>query len=313
MRHFTQQAADDIMTGRIESADLARQYPELKDVVMTDFSRVGAGSGGPEIARLINGYKTKARLAGNRLQKGGNSAKTRDAFLPEIIKARIAIHLLDQMTLAAKTGKTSGRIRFNLWDGFILQKLLFHHDLERKPVSVRSFKRVWRLVINKRILMPLVNKKGIYCFYSKELVRGLAKLIGPADCIEIGAGDGTLTRLLIEAGVNCLATDDYSWSQYIQYPASVEKLDARQALDKYRPQVVICSWPPPGNSFEKLILNADSVSLYITIGTRNALYSGDHAHYATQQRFTATCNEILSAMILPPSSDNAVYVFERQP
>ena len=58
--------------------------------------------------------------------------------------------------------------------------------------------------------MPLVQPKGIYCFYSKPLIQDLAALIGQRSCIEIAAGDGTLSRFLAAKGVDLTATDDHS-------------------------------------------------------------------------------------------------------
>ena len=99
--------------------------------------------------------------------------------------------------------------------------------------------------------MPLVQSQGIYCFYSTALIEALAGLIDRRSCLEIAAGDGTLASLLTETGVPVTATDDFSWTHVIQYPDRVEELGAREALEKYQPQVVLCSWPPPGNPFEK--------------------------------------------------------------
>ena len=311
MRHFTKEKADAILRNRIGAKELTLQYPEYKEAVMKEFSELGENSGDEEVTGIIDKYKASARLAINRIQTSGENSRTVDSFLPEIIKARIAVYILEQMSLSLQTHKSSGRIRFKLWDGFILQKILFEKDLQRKPASIFWFKFFWPLIIDKRILMPLVNKKGIYCFYSAKLLLELAQLIGQSDCLEIGAGDGTLTRFLTGFGVNCRATDDYSWENFIQYPAAVEKIDARQALQKYKPHTVICSWPPPGNPFEKQILGASSVNLYIMIGTKSAIYSGDQNLYDNQDKFTVTYSKKLSQLLLPPSDENAVYIFRR--
>ena len=62
--------------------------------------------------------------------------KTIDTFLPVVIKARFAIYLLEQtnIAVAATSQNTVKPLRLNLWDGTILQKLLFKQGLERKPV-----------------------------------------------------------------------------------------------------------------------------------------------------------------------------------
>jgi hypothetical protein len=74
-----------------------------------------------------------------------------------------------------------------------------------------AFRLVWPLLWQRRFLMPLVGPKGIYCFYSKPLIRKLADMIGDRRTLELAAGDGTLARFLIGSGVNITATDDYSW------------------------------------------------------------------------------------------------------
>ena len=312
MISFTKEKADKIIKNQIDPKTLAFQYPELKEAVMKEFSDINEGSNIKEIIAVIDTYKAKARFAINRIQKSGANQKTLNIFLPDVIKARIAIYILEQLTFTAQSANSSGKIRFNLWDGLILQKILFKRELERKPVSLFWFKLFWPFITNKKILMPLVNKKGIYCFYSKTIVKELSNLIGKSKCLEIGAGDGTLTRFLRGMGVNCNATDDYSWEHYIQYPGFVEKLEAKEALHKYKPDTVICSWPPPGNAFEKNVYKMESVKLYIVIGTRNFLVSGDHDTYQKQEGFIMEYNQRMSSLVLPPSEDNAVYIFRRK-
>lgn len=312
MRTFTKETAEAILTNQIDPKTLAQQYPELQEAVVKDFSEIGRNSSAEEIAAVINTHKAKARLAMDRIRKSGGNQKTINAFLPDIIRARIAIHTLEQAYMASQSGRKTGKVRLNLWDGSILQQLLFKSGFERKPVNLLWFRFWWLFITNKKILMPLVNEKGIYCFYSKPLIRELCGLIGTARCLEIGAGDGTLTRFLGAAGTHCDATDDYSWEQYIRYPDYVERLDARESLKKYRPEVVICSWPPPGNAFEKVIFKTDSVKLYIVIGSRNPLFSGDHDAYQNQEAFTLEHSQRLADLVLPPSDDNAVYIFRRK-
>ena len=53
-------------------------------------------------------------------------------------------------------------------NGFVAQRLLFARGLERKPVSMRRFRLIWPLLWQRRRLMPLVQPKGIYCFYSRR-------------------------------------------------------------------------------------------------------------------------------------------------
>ena len=311
MDKFSKDEAYKILMNEIGPEMLAEKYPKIKEMVMEDISAISKESSLEDIVALIDRYKTTASNAMGKIRKSEGNPKTVNRYLPEIIKARIAIHIIEQLNSMAKSGKSSGRIRFNLWDGFILQKILFKKDLERKPASLFCFKLFWPFITNKKILMPLVNKKGIYCFYSKAFLKDLAMIIGDSTCIEIGAGDGTLTRFLNNIGIDCKATDDYSWKHYIQYPDFVENMDAKTALKKYKPETVICSWAPPGNTFEKSVFEMDSVKLYIVIGTKNPLFSGNHVTYQNQKNFNMELDPRLSVKILPPSKDNMVYIFKR--
>jgi hypothetical protein len=93
-------------------------------------------------------------------------------------------------------------------------------------------------------------QRAIYGLPSVELVDWLRAKIAGRSAIEIGAGNGALARAL---GIP--ATD--SWMQAkpeieryyrsigqtpISYAPDVERLDARAAIKKYQPDVVVGSW-----------------------------------------------------------------------
>jgi len=113
--------------------------------------------------------------------------------------------------------------------------------------------------------------------------------------------------------VRVTATDDQSWKHAIEYPAEVENLDARRALARYQPAVVICSWPPPGNGFESQVFATPSVELYIMIGSRNRMACGNWDEYAKQQKFELVDDQQLGGLLLPPDDKNAVVLFRRKP
>jgi hypothetical protein len=223
----------------------------------------------------------------------------------------MTIHLLKRVILRSSTGVREGRVRFNLINGFIAQRLLFHRDLERKPVSLWRFRLIWPMLGQRRLLMPLVQPKGIWCFYSRPLIKRLANLIGDRSCLEIAAGDGTLSRFLIDAGASVTATDSYSWSGSIEFPESVLRQDARTALRVHQPQVVICSWPPAGNLFEQYVFSTPSVRQYIVIGSRHEASTGNWSTYRRQITFDLVEDKNLSRLVLPPEVDHAVYIFTR--
>ncbi|AIQ11005.1 V-type ATP synthase subunit E family protein [Paenibacillus durus] len=312
MRNFTNDMAKKILVNKISVEVLLTEYPEYREEVLQEINALKNSKKSNLIKAIIDKYTVSARIAGNKIYKSGLNEKTIEVFLPDIIKARFAIYLLEQLNLAVSSNSPTFNVRFNFWDGTILQKLLFKKGLERKPVSISLFRFFWRFIINKKMLMPLVNKHGIYCFYSKDLIKELSILIRENNCLEIGAGDGTLTKFLNEHNNNCKATDDYSWEHYITYPDFVEKADAKTALNKYNPKVVICSWPVPKNSYEKHVFKTNSVELYIVIGTKSATYTGDFDSYYNADKFSMEINERLSSLVLPPSDENAVYIFKRK-
>jgi hypothetical protein len=233
-----------------------------------------------------------------------------------LARQRLAAGALKQMGVAAATGVSGGRVRFGLVSGWLTQRLLFRGGgLERKPVSLRWFRAVWPLVRQKRFLMPLVEPRGIYCFYSSALVARLAELIGDRPAVEIAAGDGTLSRFLRDAGVDVVATDDFSWRQTAPRAESdgdVVRQDARAALRERAPRVVLCSWPPAGNPFEREVFATAGVETYVVIASRSEFAAGNWADYRAQDAFTFAEAPELSRLVLPPEIAPAVYVFQRR-
>ena len=125
--------------------------------------------------------------------------------------------------------------------------------------------------------------RGIYQYPTTELVQLLQYTIGSRVAIEIAAGNGVVGR---DLGIPM--TDSYLQDRpeiamlyrmqgqpVIKYPSDVEKLDALDAVAKYRPQVVIGCWAThmhrpgmeQGNMFgieeEKLL---EEVELYVHVG-----------------------------------------------
>ena len=282
--------------------DLAAAYPQHWQRVERDVGALIARDDKDEITAYIT------RISQPRAALPGRTRPARERLDAEI-RRQMTIHLLKQAILSASTGVSEGRVRFNLVNGYLAQRLLFRRDLERKPVSIRLFRMMWPLLGQRRLLMPLVQPKGIWCFYSKQLITDLARIVGERTCLEIAAGDGTLSRFLADAGVRITATDDYSWSDSITFPDTVLQQDARTALRVHQPQVVICSWPPAGNPFEQHVFTTASVQQYVVIGSRHEHSTGNWTAYRQQADFRLTCDEHLSRLVLPPEIDHAVYLF----
>lgn len=311
----TTQRSDLEVIGGLGTEPLERlreRFPVLWEEVSAAIVEALAKGNPQAPVELMQKARGEADSWAARLVASQQNPKVAEAALPHLVRSRLVFLGLEKCLHAAAAAQTGGRVRFGLIEGTIVQRLLFQKGLERKPASLTAFRRFWPLVRQKRILMPLVQARGIYCFYTRELVAELKALVAGRTCVEIAAGDGTLSRFLRDAGVEVAATDNRAWSKSIQYPDWVEDLDARGALQKHRPEVVLCSWPPPGNGFERHVLAAPYVQAYVVIGSRHTFASGDWEAYRKQQAFEWAEDEKLSALVLPPELDSAVLVFRRK-
>lgn len=284
---------------------LCEAFPDEWSTVRDEIAAAVAAEDQDRLHRLLQPVKAP----------GAGFRKTDPARLVRAeIRRRMALLEVERRSLAVAAGSPSGgKIKFNLFNGFIAQKLLFKRDFERKPTSMNWFRLLWPLVWQKRYLMPLVKQRGIYCFYSAALVSRLAEIIGSRNCLEIAAGDGTLTRFLQDAGIDIRATDDHSWQHDVRYPESVLQMDAKTALEHFSPEVVICSWPPAANDFERHVFRTRSVSTYIVIASQQRTASGNWRDYEGQTEFQFSEEPALSRLVLPPELGSAVYIFHRKP
>jgi hypothetical protein len=284
-------------------ADVQREYPAHWQVVQAELAEVLEQGSLEAIQRYTAAVANPRPVVG----RGGG-----DALVAAQVRQYLAATALRRMCTAAATGVRDGRLRFNLVNGFVAQRLLFAHDLERKPVGLKRFRLVWPLLWQRRYLMPLVEPRGIYCFYSRPLIARLAEIVAGRRALEIAAGDGTLSRFLTAAGVTITATDDHSWATSgVTYPDDVLRQDARTALREHAPEVVLCSWPPAGNPFERWVFRTPSVQTYIMIGSRHEFAAGHWGDYRRQTAFTFAEAPELSRLVLPPELDSAVYRFQR--
>lgn len=283
--------------------ELCEAFPEQWAIVQREIVAAAADNDQARLHHLLK--------PANKAKAGFRQRNQEQHALAEV-RRRMATLEIERRSLSLAAGKTSGKIRFNLFNGFIAQRLLFKRGFERKPVSMFWFRLLWPLLWQRRMLMPLVKQRGIYCFYSRELVKALTGLVGKRPCLEIAAGDGTLSRFLSEAGGDIRATDDYSWRHDVSYPESVQRMDARTALEHYSPEVVLCSWPPAGNDFERQVFRTLSVSTYVVILSRQRHAAGNWHDYESQTDFAYAEAEALSRLVLPPELGSVVYVFTRK-
>jgi hypothetical protein len=128
----------------------------------------------------------------------------------------------------------------------------------------------------------LRSEAGQYEILTLEYVDGLASYMAQRaeelgreetlKVLEVGAGSGKLTRqlkkLLTEknAEIELVATDKDDGKWGIPLGENVENLDYREALSKYKPDVVLCSWMPMDQDWSSAFRDQPSVKEYILIG-----------------------------------------------
>ena len=299
---------------RLDSATLewlTEEFPEEWKEVGGKLVEATGTHRAAELEAFVRSMQEAAQPHRLRLAKSGRNPQVLITAMPYLVRARMAVLATQQALRAAAMGG-SGRKRFNLWSGFIVQHLLFAKGLDRKPVSMRAFRWFWPLVTQKRLLMPLVQQRGMYAFYSRELILALDQMIDGRKALEIAAGDGCLSRFLNQAGCEVHATDDHSWTQNIRYPEAVERLDAESALAQHKPEVVLCSYPPPKNDFEAAVFATPSVNLYLVITTQHQFAAGNWDAYEQQTDFERQADAELSRLILPPEIEPLLLVFRRK-
>ena len=99
----------------------------------------------------------------------------------------------------------------------------------------------------------------------------------PIMILEIGAGDGKLTQAL---QAKQLSTSLLTFQATDIHPPStsksiVKRMNARRAIIKYQPTIIICSWMPSGIDFTGEIRLSKDCQEYILIGPPNTSTSGD--------------------------------------
>lgn len=102
----------------------------------------------------------------------------------------------------------------------------------------------------------------------------------PIIILEVGAGNGRLSHFLrqklqekVPGKFKIIAVDSGEWG--IKPVFEVEKMDYREALKKYNPQIIICSWMPYKVDFTGDFRATASVKEYILIGETDGGCCGD--------------------------------------
>ncbi|MFH1444295.1 MAG: hypothetical protein ABIG34_02810 [Candidatus Peregrinibacteria bacterium] len=144
---------------------------------------------------------------------------------------------------------------------------------------------------NPDTVHDVCKKSDIFEIYTEEYVSAFARYLAeridhlrvngnPVTILEVGAGDGRLTRALRDKlselhleNVQLIATDTHEWD--IQPTAPVEKMKYEEALQTYHPQIVISSWMPSLSDWTAEFRQAPNVQEYLLIGEPDGELCGD--------------------------------------
>lgn len=139
------------------------------------------------------------------------------------------------------------------------------------------------------MLMALSRATGVYFFPSREwpgrLVRYL-KLLGVRRLMEAGAGRGYLTAALAPlaqaAGITFLALDkgEGEFVSGLEIHPLVQKGDVFQEVHRFRPEVVLYAWPPPGQSLKPLF-SCNSLCYLVVAGEAGGGVTGARENWLT--------------------------------
>lgn len=125
----------------------------------------------------------------------------------------------------------------------LTKKILSNGELQILPASE------YRQFSQEQISLFCV-KNALYGLPTTELIDWLKEKIGNRKAIEIGAGNGSLGRALgIPMSDSYLQEDPAIKAYYqrvmqptIKYGSDVERLSYKEAIVKYKPEVVVASW-----------------------------------------------------------------------
>lgn len=136
------------------------------------------------------------------------------------------------------------------------------------------------------------EERPIFEFFNEEYLNALADyFVGkiqeygagrerPLIILEVGAGNGRLSHFLQQKlnerapdQTKVIATDPGKWRLKRDFP--VEQLRHNEALEKYRPDIVIFSWMPYEEDYTEDFRKCASVQEYILIGETDRGCCGD--------------------------------------
>ncbi|MEX1029154.1 MAG: hypothetical protein WDZ91_03800 [Paenibacillaceae bacterium] len=139
----------------------------------------------------------------------------------------------------------NGAHMLRMTDITYLEELLITEDGTLNVLPYHKLKDIPQSAISQFCV-----QHGYYLIPTVELVFFIKEEIGQSPAIEIGSGSGTLCKAL-----GIVGTDNYMqmWADVkeayesahqkpISYGAHVQRIAARDAIRKYRPDVIVAAW-----------------------------------------------------------------------
>ena len=134
--------------------------------------------------------------------------------------------------------------------------------------------------------------RWIYQIYSEEFIENLANLLqdilastsSQNPILEVMAGDGLLSQYLQpRLSRTIIPTDSKTSRDGIEFPKSVERIDALHAISKYNPSIVLMSWEPFYSDTSFSVIETEITTIWI--GDPNSCAVGSEIHHMEHERF----------------------------
>jgi len=292
--------------------ELAGEYPGIWQEVITGLRERVSANQGHALVTWRQGALTELARSEHHKLADGEHIRVSEAW----VRAQMTLLAIEQFSdvMTGRIGrgprlKDLIRFRFS-----ILRPLVGH-----KTFSTGEFDRCWRYLSDPIWAAGQLQRSGIWSVPTSEMVQRMADLCGDRKTLELGAGQGLLYTALRGVGVKVDAVDNESWKVHRQWWArasrgvtGVQQMEALEALKTLKPSVVVCSWPPAGNTFEEAVFTTKSVDLYLVILSKQSFASGNWSAYKKQTHFECSTLPVLNSLLRPIEIEQQLLIFRRR-
>jgi hypothetical protein len=288
--------------------DLCRDYPGIWSGVLLDLKSCVDSKNYERLHTL----RDSAIKASQRLRQDSvaTNSLTTD-LVHDAVKARMTELAINQFAqvLGGRVGEKP-----SLFEKAVFWLWLVRSLYRTAPPTCEQFDRIWFKVRHKSWACSQLQALGYWSIPTTEFCQRIVAQSLGRPILEIAAGHGLLAKGILSNQGNVTATDNFTWasSQTSASNAKVIKLNAEDALEAYKPSFVVCSWPPPGNTFEEKVFLTPSVQTYIVIVSKHKFASGNWNTYQQQSQFVCTSSEPLNSLLRPKELDQQALIFRRK-